>query len=70
MFHGRGLNNRINHLYDYLLCIVYKDNNSCFKELLEKDDSFRGNIQSFVIELFKVENNISNKLVNAIFQTR
>ena len=40
IFHGRGVNNEINHLHERSLRIVYKDNNGSFKELLEKDNSF------------------------------
>ena len=40
MFHGRGVNNKINHLHKLSLRIVYKDNNSTFKELLNKDNSY------------------------------
>ena len=31
MFHGRGVNNKINHLHERLLHIVYKDHNSFSK---------------------------------------
>ena len=30
MFHGRGVNNKINHLHEPSLRIVYKDTNSSF----------------------------------------
>ena len=40
MFHGRGVNNKINHLHERSLRIVYKDSNSSFKDLLKKDNSF------------------------------
>ena len=40
MFHGRGVNNKINHLHERSLRIVYKDSNSSFKELLKEDKSF------------------------------
>ena len=40
MFHGRGVNNKINDLHERSLHIVYKDSNSSFKNLLETDNSF------------------------------
>ena len=73
MFHGRGVNNIINHLYKRSLSIVYKDNNSSFKELLKKNNSFtdhQRNIQSLAIESFKVKENLSNTIMNDILQTR
>ena len=73
MFHGRGLNNKINHLHERSLCIVYQDNNSSFKELLQKDNSFtvhHGNFQSLAIESFKVKVNLSNTIICDILQTR
>ena len=39
MFHSRAINNRINKLHEMSLRIVYKDRNSTFEDLLEKDDS-------------------------------
>ena len=55
--HGRGLNNVINYLRERLLRLVYKDRNSSFKDLVNRDNSFivhHRNIQSIAIELFKV----------------
>ena len=53
MFHGRGVNNKINHLHECSLRLVHKDNNF-FKDLLNKDKSFtvyHKNIQSLPIQL-------------------
>ena len=67
MFHGRGLNNKINHLHERSFCIVYKDNNSSFKELLNKNNSFtvhHRNIRSLAIELSRVKVNLSNTIMD------
>ena len=40
MFYNREINNKINHLHERALRIIYKDNTSTFEELLEKDNSF------------------------------
>ena len=37
MFCSRGVNNKINHLHERALTIIYRDNISTFEELLEKD---------------------------------
>ena len=39
MFHSRKLNNLINRIHERALRIVYKDHNSTFQELLNKDNS-------------------------------
>ena len=39
MFHSRKLNERINHIHERALRIVYKDFNSSFQKLLIKDNS-------------------------------
>ena len=73
MFHSRGVNNKINHLHERSLRIVYKDNISSFEDLLKKDRSFtihQRNILSLAIELFKVKGNLSNDIMYDIFQTR
>ena len=66
MFHGRGVNNKINHLHELSLRIVYKDKISSFEDLLKRDKSFtihQRNIQSLAIELFKVKGNLSNNIM-------
>ena len=73
MFHSRGVNNKINHLHERSLRIVYKDNISSFEDLLKKDRSFtihQMNIQSLATELFKVKGNLLKNIMYDIFQTR
>ena len=73
MLHDRGVNNNINHLYECSLCKVYKESNNSIKDLLIKNNSFpvrHRNIQLFAIELFKFKENLSNKIMSDILQTR
>ena len=70
MFHNRTLNNRINKIHERALRIVYNNDNATFNELLKKDGSFtihERNIQAMVIEVFKVINGISPKIMNKVF---
>ena len=70
MFHSRKLNNRINRIQERALRIVYRDDVSSFKELLEKDESFtvhEKNIQTLAIELYKVAYRLSPKIMDFIF---
>ena len=70
MFYGRGVNNNINHLHERSFRIVYKDNNSSFKELLQKDNSFTVHHKNIgYLELFKVKKNLSYTIMNDILQT-
>ena len=58
MFHGRRVNNKINHLHERSLRTVCKDNYSSYVGLLVKDKLFtihHRNIQSLAIELFQVK---------------
>ena len=73
MFHSRRVNNKINHLHEHSLRIVYKDNYSSYVDLLAKDKSFtihQKNIQSLAIEQFKVKRNLSNVIMYNILKTR
>ena len=70
MMHSRTLNNRINKIHERALRLVYKDDVSSFSDLLKKDNSFtihERNIQSLAIELFKVVNRISPKIMEHVF---
>ena len=73
MFHGRKTNSKINHIHERALRIVYKNNFLSFEELLKSDKSFKihhRNIQPLATELFKIKNNLSVTIMNAIFQPR
>ena len=73
MFYSRKANSKINHIHEWSLRLVYKDNISSFEESLKKDKSScicHSNIQSLATELFKVKNNLSNRLMCDIFETR
>ena len=73
MFHGRILNRKINHLYERSLRIAYKDSISSFHGLLQKDHSFtihHRNIQSLVIKLCAIKENLSNEIMSSIFPPR
>ena len=73
MFNSRRVNNKINHLYERSLRIVYKDNYSSSVNLLAKDRSFtihQRSIQFLAIELFKVKRNLSNVIMCNTLKTR
>ena len=70
MFHDRGLDNKINKVHERALRIVYEDDVSTFKELLQRDNSLsihHRNIHSLAIEIYKSKNNIGPVILNAIF---
>ena len=70
MFHSRKLNNRINHIHERALRLVYKDYTSTFDELLLKDNSFRihhRNLQKLAIEIFKVKLGLAPEIMKNIF---
>ena len=71
MFHSRKLNERINHIHERALRIVYKDFHSSFQELLTKDNSLNihhRNLQKLVTEIFKVKNGLSPDIMNDVFE--
>ena len=71
MFHSRKLNERINHIHEGALRIVYKDFNSSFQELPIEDKSLNihhRNLQKLMSENFKVKNGLSPELMNDVFE--
>ena len=70
MMHNRGLNNKINHIHERALRIVYNDYSSTFEDLLNKDKSVtihQRNLQQLAIEIFKVKIGIAPIIMNEIF---
>ena len=70
MMHNRGLNNKINHIHERALRIVYNDCSSTFEDLVNKDKSVtihQRNLQQLAIEIFKVKIGIAPKIMNEIF---
>ena len=73
MCHSRALNNKINRLHERCLRLTYNDKQLNFEELLEKDDSVLihiGNLQTLAIEIYKVMNGSSPKIMRQIFRIR
>ena len=67
------MNNRINHLRERSIRIVYNDYESSFQELLALDNSVsipHRNIRLLAIELFKVKNGLSNQIMSELFDLR
>ena len=62
MFNSRHLNNKINNIHERTLRIAYKDFESSYNTLLEKDDSVSihaRNLQTLMIEMFRIKESIS-----------
>ena len=59
MLHSRSKNNKIKHLHERCLRIIYNDKQSSYEELLIKDGTVyihHRNIQTLATEMFKVKN--------------
>ena len=70
MFHGRGTNNKINHLHERALRMVYNEYEISFEELLLRDNSFtvhENNIKKLMVELYKVVNGLSSQIFCELF---
>ena len=69
MFHSRKLNERINHIHERALRIVYKDYNLSFQELLIEDNTLsihHRNLQKLVTEILKAKNSLSPEFMNIL----
>ena len=70
MCDGRGLNNKINNIYERALRIVYQEKKSSIKTSLKRDKStsiHMKNLQYLANELFKVKNDPSPEIMKDIF---
>ena len=70
MFHNRTLNQKINKLHERALRIIYKNDNSTFQELLDKDGSVtihQRNLQRLATEMFKIKHHLSPLPMQDIF---
>ena len=75
MSHSRTINNKINHLHERCLRVIYKYNDkiSSVDELLERDGSVpihNRNLQILDTGMFKVFNNIAPPIFTEIFNKR
>ena len=71
MFHSRKQNHHINRIHERALRVVYKDHNSSFDELLEKDNSCKihdRNLQKLVTEIFKVKMNLAPEIMKEVIE--
>ena len=70
MFCSNTMNNKINHIHERALRLVYQDYTSTFEELLIKDKSLcfhHRNIHQVAIEMYKVKHDLSPPFMKDIF---
>ena len=73
MLHSRKNNNKIKHLHERCLHLIYSDKKSSYENLLEKDNSasiHRKNIQALAIEMFKVKHKLCPEIAYDFFMER
>ena len=70
MYHSSTLNNRINNIHERALRLTYKDNQSSFKELLEKDHSVTVHYKNLVTEIFKVKNDLAPDIMKDVLELK
>ena len=64
MLHSRKNNNKIKHLDERCLRLIYSDKRLSCEKILEKDNSIsthHKNIQALAIEMFKVKHSYAQK---------
>ena len=70
MCHSWTINNKINHLHERCLHVIYNNKISSFKELLERDRSVpirNRNLQMLVTEMFEVYDNVGSLMFTEMF---
>ena len=73
MFHSQSNNNKIKHLPERCLRIVYQDKQNSYENLLVKDGAVsmhHRNIQALAIEIYKIKNDLSTEILSNIFTQR
>ena len=73
MLHSCNNNNKIKHLHERCLRLIYSDKKSSYENLSEKDNSVsihHKNIQALAIEMFKVKHKLCSELTCDIFIER
>ena len=73
MLHCRRNNNKLKHLHEHCLQLIYNGKQSSYEELLIKDgmvSMHHRNIQTLATEMFKVKNKISPENICNIFTQR
>ena len=73
MLHSRKNNNKVKHLHERCLRLIYSDKNSSYENLLEKDNSVSisdKNIQALAIEMFKVKHKLCPEITGDIIMER
>ena len=68
---SRRLNNRINHIQERGLRIVYRDYTSSFEDLLRKNGTVtvhQRNIQQVAVEMFKAKYGMGSSMMKDIFK--
>ena len=73
MFCSRKMNDKINHIHERALRLVYDDYTTSFNELLKRDNSVtihHRNIQKVAIEMFKVRYNLCPEILQSLFHQK
>ena len=73
MLHSRSNNNKIKHLHERCLRIVYQDKQSSYENLLVNDGTVsmhHRNIQALAKEMYEIKTDLSTEILSNIFTQR